>query len=195
MIGSFGDMGCFSFYANKIITTGEGGMVTTNDDRLAEQLRLLRNLAFTTPRFRHELAGHNFRMTGYQGALGLSQMRRIEQVLARKREVAAVLPAAPGGHSGPAVAHRETVGSQRLLDVRDRARQGFWRESRRARCSSQRKPNRNANALLRNESPTLFAEATWLSRSRVPGCRLAVDERSLSALFHVSFRRYDPVHL
>ena len=46
MTGSFGDMGCFSFYANKIITTGEGGMVVTNDDRLADQVRLLRNLGF-----------------------------------------------------------------------------------------------------------------------------------------------------
>ena len=54
MTGSFGDMGCFSFYANKIITTGEGGMVTTSDDGLAERLRLLRNLAFRKPRFLHQ---------------------------------------------------------------------------------------------------------------------------------------------
>ena len=64
MTGSFGEMGCFSFYANKVITTGEGGMVTTNDDALAERLRLLRNLAFTKPRFLHDEAGYNFRMTG-----------------------------------------------------------------------------------------------------------------------------------
>lgn len=87
-VGGLGDMGCFSFYANKVLTTGEGGMVTTNDDRLAERLRLLRNLGFTTPRFRHEVAGYNFRMTGYQGALGLSQLRRIEEVIAEKRRVA-----------------------------------------------------------------------------------------------------------
>ena len=70
MTGSFGAMGCFSFYANKIITTGEGGMVLTDDDELAERLRLLRNLAFQQPRFFHEHAGHNFRMTGYQAAMG-----------------------------------------------------------------------------------------------------------------------------
>src|SRR6266704_5446656 len=69
MTGSLGDMACFSFYANKIITTGEGGMVTTSDDRLAERLRLLRNLAFTKPRFLHHEAGFNFRMTGYQAAM------------------------------------------------------------------------------------------------------------------------------
>jgi perosamine synthetase len=88
MTGALGDMGCFSFYANKIITTGEGGMVTTNDDALAERLRLLRNLAFQRPRFLHEHAGHNFRMTGYQAAMGLVQLDRIDFVLKRKRRVA-----------------------------------------------------------------------------------------------------------
>jgi perosamine synthetase len=90
MTGSFGQMGCFSFYANKIITTGEGGMVTTSDDRLADKLRLLRNLAFTQPRFRHELRGYNFRMTGYQAAMGLAQLAKIERVIADKRRVAAI---------------------------------------------------------------------------------------------------------
>jgi perosamine synthetase len=88
MTGSFGTMACFSFYANKVITTGEGGMVTTNDDRLAEHLRSLRNLSFMEPRFRHDEAGYNFRMTGYQAAMGLSQLRRIDQVIDAKRRLA-----------------------------------------------------------------------------------------------------------
>ena len=88
MTGSFGHMSCFSFYANKVITTGEGGMVTTNDKDLAERLRLLRNLAFTTPRFRHEEAGFNFRMMGYQAAMGLVQFRKIEHIIEQKRRVA-----------------------------------------------------------------------------------------------------------
>ena len=88
MTGSFGDMGCFSFYANKIITTGEGGMVVTNDKNLAEKLRLLRNLAFTKPRFRHEVAGYNFRMTGYQAAMGVAQMKKIRKVIVQKRLMA-----------------------------------------------------------------------------------------------------------
>jgi perosamine synthetase len=87
-VGSFGDMACFSFYANKIITTGEGGMVTTNDEMLAERLRLLRNLGFTTPRFRHEMLGYNFRMTGYQAAMGVAQLNKIEQIIEEKRRVA-----------------------------------------------------------------------------------------------------------
>ncbi len=88
MTGAFGDMGCFSFYANKIITTGEGGMVVTNDAKLAERLRSLRNLAFGKPRFYHEAAGYNFRMTGYQAAMGLAQLARIDQLIADKRRVA-----------------------------------------------------------------------------------------------------------
>lgn len=88
MTGSFGDMGCFSFYANKVITTGEGGMVVTNNENLAQKLRLLRNLGFTKPRFRHEVAGFNFRMTGYQAAMGLAQLEKIENIIEEKRRVA-----------------------------------------------------------------------------------------------------------
>lgn len=88
MTGSFGDMACFSFYANKVITTGEGGMITTNDDALAERVRLLRNLAFTQPRFWHEAAGFNFRMPGFVAAFGLAQFRKIEKIVDEKRRVA-----------------------------------------------------------------------------------------------------------
>lgn len=88
MTGSFGDMGCFSFYANKIITTGEGGMIVTDNHDFAERLRLLRNLGFTKPRFRHEIAGYNARMTGYQAAVGLAQLRKINRFIADKRRVA-----------------------------------------------------------------------------------------------------------
>ena len=86
--GSFVHIACFSFYANKIITIGEGGMVVTNDDALAERLRLLRNLGFSTPRFRHEVAGYNFRKTGYQAAMGLTQLRKIESIIEEKHRVA-----------------------------------------------------------------------------------------------------------
>lgn len=87
--GGLGHMACFSFYANKIITTGEGGMITTSDDAFAERLRLFRNLGFTTPRFRHEVAGYNFRMTGYQAAMGVAQLAKIERFIDEKRRIAA----------------------------------------------------------------------------------------------------------
>jgi len=100
MTGGFGDLGCFSFYANKIITTGEGGMVVTNDAKLAERLRLLRNLGFSTPRFRHEVAGFNFRMTGYQAAMGVAQLNKIEHILHEKRRLAHAYNKCLGGIAG-----------------------------------------------------------------------------------------------
>ncbi len=88
MTGSFGDMGCFSFYANKIITTGEGGMITTNNKKLYDQLCLLRNLGFTKPRFHHEVAAYNARMTGFQAAMGRVQLSKIDDIIERKRQIA-----------------------------------------------------------------------------------------------------------
>ncbi len=89
MTGSFGQMACFSFYANKIITTGEGGMVVTDDAAIAEKLRLLRNLAFSKPRFQHLLPAFNFRMTGFQAAMGLAQLKKIKSIIEAKRRLAA----------------------------------------------------------------------------------------------------------
>jgi perosamine synthetase len=87
--GSFGELSCFSFYANKLITTGEGGMVLTDDADLADRARSLRNLCFQSGRrFYHEGLGYNFRLTNLQAALGLAQLERIDQLIARKRWMA-----------------------------------------------------------------------------------------------------------
>jgi perosamine synthetase len=88
--GSFGDLSCFSFYANKLVTSGEGGMVVTSDEALAERLRLLRNLAFIPhQRFLHEELGFNFRMTNVQAAIGKAQVERIGETVDRKRFIGA----------------------------------------------------------------------------------------------------------
>jgi perosamine synthetase len=88
--GGIGTLACFSFYANKIVTTGEGGMVVT-DDALAERLRSLRNLAFQRDRrFWHTALGHNFRMTNVQAGIGLAQVARIDDHVAQKRRMAAL---------------------------------------------------------------------------------------------------------
>jgi perosamine synthetase len=86
--GGFGHVSTFSFYANKLITTGEGGMVLTNDEKLAEKARSLRNLSFRPEqRFIHTELGHNFRLTNLQAAIGLAQLERIDDIVARKRRM------------------------------------------------------------------------------------------------------------
>jgi perosamine synthetase len=86
--GSFGDISTFSFYANKHITTGEGGMIVTNSDELATACRELRNLCFQPERrFVHDRLGWNLRMTSLQAALGLAQLERLDETLARKRAI------------------------------------------------------------------------------------------------------------
>lgn len=86
--GSFGAMSTFSFYPNKHITTGEGGMVVTDDPKLAERCRSLRNLCFQPQqRFLHEELGWNFRMTNLQAALGVAQLERLDEFVARKRHM------------------------------------------------------------------------------------------------------------
>lgn len=89
--GSFGDISVFSFYPNKLITTGEGGMVLTNDEKLAERCKSLRNLCFMpTKRFVHEELGWNMRMTNIQAALGLAQLERWDEFIAIKRKMGAL---------------------------------------------------------------------------------------------------------
>ncbi len=86
--GSFGDISTFSFYPNKHITTGEGGMIVANDDQLTEDCRSLRNLCFQPKkRFVHERLGWNLRMTNLQAALGLAQIERLSEFVQRKRRM------------------------------------------------------------------------------------------------------------
>src|SRR5512135_221648 len=89
-VGGLGDMGCFSFYANKIITTGEGGMVTTNNAQWADRARNLKGLAFgDRNKFMHKDIGFNYRMTNLQAAIGHAQFGKIESIIAAKRRIAA----------------------------------------------------------------------------------------------------------
>jgi len=85
-VGGIGDIGCFSFYANKIITTGEGGMLITNKEEIAERARRLKDQAyFPGRRFLHSELGFNYRMTNIQAAIGLAQLERIEELVERRR--------------------------------------------------------------------------------------------------------------
>ena len=89
--GSFGDISVFSLYANKVVTTGEGGMILCNADALAVRCRSLRNLCFEPARrFRHHDLGWNYRMTALQAALGIPQIRRLPDLASRKRALGEV---------------------------------------------------------------------------------------------------------
>jgi perosamine synthetase len=86
--GGFGDISTFSFYPNKHVTTGEGGMILTDDDEIAETCRSLRNLCFQPQkRFVHERLGWNMRMTNMQAALGLAQLERLDEFVLQKRQM------------------------------------------------------------------------------------------------------------
>jgi perosamine synthetase len=99
--GGLGDVSTFSFYANKLITTGEGGMVLTRRDDLAARARSLRNLCFQPQqRFLHDELGYNYRLTNMQAALGVAQMKRIEQIVERKRAIASRYSAQLGDLAG-----------------------------------------------------------------------------------------------
>lgn len=88
-VGSFGAINVFSFYGNKIVTTGEGGMMTTNDARLCANLRKLRDHGMSTTRkYWHDVLGYNYRMTNVQAAIGVAQMEKVDKLLASKLEVA-----------------------------------------------------------------------------------------------------------
>jgi perosamine synthetase len=89
-VGTFGDAGTFSFFGNKTITTGEGGMVIAQDDALAARLRMVRGQGQSpTRRYWHETLGFNYRMTNIVAAIGLAQVERLEAILARKRAIGA----------------------------------------------------------------------------------------------------------
>ncbi len=88
--GSFGLLSCFSFYPNKLVAAGEGGMITTDGEDVAEKCRSLRNLCFQPRRrFLHEELGWNFRMSNLQAAVGVAQLERLDEFAAIKRKMGA----------------------------------------------------------------------------------------------------------
>lgn len=89
MLGSLGDIGCFSFYANKIVTTGEGGMIVTNSKKLYQKAKMIKDLAHSAnKRFLHTRIGYNYRMTNLQAALGLAQLEEVNKYIKIKKQMA-----------------------------------------------------------------------------------------------------------
>jgi len=101
LAGAMGDIGCFSFYGNKIVTTGEGGMLVTDDDLLADKARRLKDLAHDPQkRFVHTELAYNYRMTNVQAAIGLAQLEEIDKYIAIKRKMAAAYNRGLAGVAG-----------------------------------------------------------------------------------------------
>lgn len=114
--GGLGDVSVFSFYANKVITTGEGGMILMRDEAQAAHARAYRNLCFRPERrFYHTELGQNYRMTNVQAALGLAQLERIEELISRKRRTADIYTAGLAAIAG-----------LQLPTEREWARSNYW---------------------------------------------------------------------
>ena len=116
-VGGLGKCGVFSFYGNKVITTGEGGMLTTNDRAFYQRARRLRDHAMSPQRrYFHEERGFNYRITNLQAALGVAQLERIEEFLDRRTEIMGWYQFR-NRHHGPCSAQSgKELGEERILD-------------------------------------------------------------------------------
>ena len=136
--GSMGDMSCFSFYGNKVITTGEGGMLLTDDEGWCERARFLRDHAMSkTERYFHPEIGYNYRLTNIQAALGVAQLERLDTFVAIKRRNAARYASRTGRHRRHRARARSALGAQRLLDVLCSGGKGLRALARRAHGGAQ----------------------------------------------------------
>jgi perosamine synthetase len=110
-VGSFGHMGCFSFYGNKIISTGEGGMIVTDNPEWVVKAQMLRDHGMSKEiKYWHPILGYNFRMTNIQAALGLGQMNKIEMIIDQKRRIAQMYSRGLEGVKGVDLPPEETWG-------------------------------------------------------------------------------------
>ncbi|MDR2780744.1 MAG: DegT/DnrJ/EryC1/StrS family aminotransferase [Synergistaceae bacterium] len=116
--GSWGDVSCFSFYPNKHVTTGEGGMILCDDDNLAGRCRSLRNLCFVPEqRFFHRELGYNFRMSNLQAALGVAQLEKLDATVRKKRRMGEKYQELLGGVTGLELPLRKTEYAENIYWV------------------------------------------------------------------------------
>jgi perosamine synthetase len=183
--GSLGRIGCFSFHPRKVITTGEGGLLTTDDAALAERLRRLRNHGQVTERGRGRFleAGLNYRMTDFQAALGLVQMDRLPRILERRAAVARAYTAMLQDWSGaatPVVAARAQRAWQSYVVL---LREGIDRDAVKSRLH-------DAGVETTIGTYALAAQPHYRDHPPLPRS-LAAEERSLSLPLHTGLTDAD----
>ncbi len=127
--GTFGHISCFSFFGNKVITTGEGGMCITGDDTLAERMRILRDHGMNRKRkYQYDHLGFNYRMTNMQGAVGLAQLEQLDGLLAIRNSVRLQYDALLAGD--PLFAYQEAFGNETVNWIYTLRLKGFTEEMR-----------------------------------------------------------------
>jgi len=115
-VGSFGHVNCFSFFGNKVITTGEGGMCLTNDKEIEKKIRLYRDHGMSkTRKYYHEVVGYNYRMTNLQAAIGVAQMERIDEILAWRQQLEDCYFERLRGGAGITLQNREIPGRKKIV--------------------------------------------------------------------------------
>jgi perosamine synthetase len=137
LVGAVGDAAAFSLYGNKILTTGEGGIVTTSDERIASLARELRDHAFSRERhFWHRRLGFNYRMTNLQAAVGVAQLERFGELVALRQRIAERYDAALAGIDGVELAPREPGGVTWMYGIRIGEAFGISRDELRRRLAA-----------------------------------------------------------
>ena len=190
--GTMGDAGCFSFYANKILTTGEGGMVVTDDPALAERARRLKDLAHDPGRrFLHTELAFNYRMTNVQAAIGLAQLEEIDRFILRKQRMAAAYDKGLAGVRGLTLPVGKIFGQERLLDVRRPRRGRFRDEPGRADEAPERARHRHADVFHSGSPPAGLCRRSGLRGRPLSRFRRAWPARPLPSLRPGPDRRPD----
>lgn len=156
--GGYGDLAAISFNGNKTVTAGGGGMVLTDNDEWAREIRHISTQARTGAEYRHDRVGFNFRMTNVNAAIGLAQVERIDEMLAAKRRIAAAYKAAIRGRNDLS-----------FMPVEDIAQSGCWLSVLRTAS-----PAANADLIAHLRKAGIDARAFWCTLSDQPPYRCYV---------------------
>ena len=178
--GSFGDISTFSFYANKLVTTGEGGMILVNDAGLARRCREISNLCFQAEqRFVHEDLGWNYRMSNLQAALGLAQLEDLDSRVEARRHWGSIYAGAGGASRCSTSRRQDFLCRKHLLGFWSSFKAVIYSEYARPRPKTYRFGDKDQAFFLPYASAANLQENGTFSERELPHCRVAFDQRTL----------------